>query len=150
MHGSSLLHSRINFRTIRLVLPLVIPCAAALLCTPALAADASRLADIDARYQAERAACEGGPPGLDRAACLRDAAAARDEARRGVLNGASQDYERNALARCGALPPEERDSCIRRVRGEGLTDGSVGGGGIYREYREYTLPSATPQDGTAK
>lgn len=139
-----------NSRTIRLVFPLLVPCAAALLCTPALAADAARMADIDARYRAERAACESGPPGQDRTACLRDAAAARDEARRGVLNGIGQDYEQNAVARCAALPPEERDSCVRRVRGEGTTDGSVGGGGIYREYREYTLPGATPQDGATK
>ncbi|HEY0846566.1 MAG TPA: hypothetical protein VGE12_14440 [Noviherbaspirillum sp.] len=115
----------------------------AMLGTGALAADTAKLADIDARYQAERAACDSAAI-LDRAACLRDAAAARDEARRGVLNGTQADYEKNALARCAALPIEERDLCIRRTRNEGETSGSVGEGGIYREYRELDLPSVAP------
>lgn len=114
------------------------------LCATATAADAGKLAEIDARYQAERAACERAPAGTDRVACLRDAAAARDEARRGILNGTPQDYEKNALARCDALPPAERDLCIRRTHDEGITRGSVGEGGIYREYKEFELPSAKP------
>lgn len=114
------------------------------LCVAAIAADTEKLAEIDARYQAERAACERASASTDRAACLRDAAAARDEARRGVLGGASSDYEKNALARCDNLPPAERDMCIRRTRNEGETRGSVGEGGIYREYRELDLPPAAP------
>lgn len=114
------------------------------LCATATAADAGKLAEIDARYQAERAACERAPASADRAACLRDAAAARDEARRGTLNGAQQDYEKNALARCDALPPAERELCIRRTHDQGETRGSVGEGGIYREYKEFELPSAKP------
>jgi hypothetical protein len=81
---------------------------------------------------------------VDRAACLREAAAARAEARRGVLEGAQEAYEKNALARCEALPAGERDSCIRRVRGEGITRGSVSEGGIYREYREVIHSNGTP------
>jgi len=47
------------------------------------------------------------------------------------------------------LPAEERDACVRRVRGEGVTQGSVQGGGLIREYREYTLPSPqVPAEGT--
>lgn len=115
-----------------------------LMCAGAIAADNGRLAEIDARYQAERSACERAPASTDRAACLREAAAARDEAKRGLLNGAKADYDRNALARCDALPPAERDNCIRRTRGEGETRGSVGEGGIYKEYRELEIPSATP------
>lgn len=110
----------------------------------AIAADTEKLNDIDARYHAERTACERASASTDRAACLRDAAAARDEARRGVLGGASSDYEKNALARCDNLPPAERDMCIRRTRNEGETRGSVGEGGIYREYRELDLPPAAP------
>lgn len=114
-----------------------------MLCASAMA-DAGKLAEIDARYQSERAACESAPPSVDRIACLREAAAARDEARRGLLNGAQSNYDQNALARCAALPPEERDNCIRRTRGEGETKGNVTEGGIYREYKEYTLPSPSP------
>lgn len=113
--------------------------AAALLCASVQAADDAKLKDIEARYQSERAACESA---LDKAACLRDAAAAREAARHGQLESGQGSYDQNALARCAALPVEERDACARRVRGEGVTQGSVKEGGVMREYREYTLPSA--------
>lgn len=118
--------------------------AGAFLCAPSIAADNGKLKDIEARYQAERKACENAPTSVDRTACLREAAAARDEAKRGVLNGAAPSYEQNAQARCDALPVAERDACIRRVRNEGVTKGSVTEGGVYREYKELDLPSATP------
>lgn len=125
---------------------LAIACVA--LGTSVRAADGKSPAEIDARYQRERAACESGRSGQDLATCLQEAAAARDAARRGQLDDAQANYEKNALARCDALPPEERDSCRRRVRGEGETRGSVSGGGIYREYRELTIPSAPPGNTT--
>lgn len=118
--------------------------ACATLGASALAAN-DRAADIEALYQRERAACESGQSGQDRASCLQEAAAARDAAKRGQLDDAQADYERNALARCEALPADERDSCVRRTRGEGETRGSVSDGGIYREYRELTLPGSAPQ-----
>ena len=111
--------------------------AAVLLQVPA-AADDARMAEIEARYQRERSACEQAQ---DKPACLREAAAAREAARRGVLDTGQGSFERNALARCANLPVEERDACVRRTRDEGVTQGSVGEGGIIREYREYTLPS---------
>lgn len=127
-----------------LVRSLAMTAGGLLLCLGAIAADNGRSAEIDARYQAERSACERAPDSVDKAACLREAAAARDEARRGMLDAATADYDRNALARCEALPPAERDNCIRRTRGEGETRGSVGEGGIYREYRELEIPPAAP------
>ncbi len=39
----------------------------------------------------------------------------------------------NALQRCAALPPFYRTDCEARVRGQGLTSGSVIGGGIVSE-----------------
>lgn len=113
----------------------------------AAAADDDAKSAIEARYQRERAACDSGPPSVDRTACLRDAAAARDEARRGLLNGARNGYDQNALARCEALPPEERDNCRRRARGEGETRGSVSEGGVFREYRELTIEEPAPSNG---
>jgi len=96
-------------------------------------------ADIDARYQQDRAACESGKSGEDLATCLREAAAARAAARAGDLAEPDTDYAKNALARCQDLPPSDRDICRQRVLG-GSTEGSVAGGGIIREYREITLP----------
>jgi len=102
--------------------------------------------DADARYRSERALCADIQDGERRANCLREAAAAREAALRGQLDDAQGSYERNAMARCEALPAEERDSCRRRVRGEGETRGSVGSGGVIREYREFTLPPVLPKE----
>lgn len=120
----------------------IVPAALALACSAVFAVDNARLKDIEARYQNERTACENAQ---DKAACLHEAAAARAEARRGTLEGTSSAYEQNALARCAALPADERDSCARRVRGEGEVRGSVSEGDIIREYREMTLPSSPAQ-----
>jgi hypothetical protein len=110
----------------------------------AIAGDNTEKQEIETRYRNERAACESRSPAQDRAVCLREAAAAREAALRGQLGEAQGNYEQNALARCEALPPAERDICRRRTRGEGETKGSVTEGGIYREYREINLPSAAP------
>jgi len=119
--------------------------AGASLCTAASALDANALKAIEARYQAERAACESGRAAQDRETCLQEAVNARAAARRGELDDVPGTYEKNAVARCEVLPEEERDLCRRRARGEGEVKGSVEGGGILREYREVTLPSVKPQ-----
>jgi hypothetical protein len=111
----------------------------------AAAAGGGQTDAVEGRYQAERAACGLKEVGEDRATCLREAAAARGEALRGHPNDAEDNYERNALARCDALPQSERDLCLRRTRGEGVVKGSVSEGGIYREYKEITLPSVPPE-----
>ncbi|RBA24993.1 hypothetical protein [Herminiimonas fonticola] len=95
--------------------------------TAAVAADAS------GNYQQERAACLSGQTQQDKKTCLREAGAARSEAKRGKLNGDASSYQQNAQARCNALPPADRDDCMRRMQGEGTVSGSVDGGGIYRE-----------------
>ncbi len=72
----------------------------------------------------------------DRAACQREAGAARQAASRHDLVSASPEvYQRNALARCQFQPPADRGDCEARVRGTGnsSTDGSVMGGGQIRE-----------------
>ena len=73
----------------------------------------------------------------DRAACLREAAAARQEARRGTEGSGpgAATLDANALARCQAQPPAERADCEARIRGTGSTSnsGSVMGGGVIRE-----------------
>ena len=72
----------------------------------------------------------------DRAACQREAGAAKQEARRNGLTSASPSaYDQNALARCELQPIAERAACEARVKGTGMssTDGSVLGGGVIRE-----------------
>jgi hypothetical protein len=89
----------------------------------------------DSTYQQEVSVC--GHNQQDRAACIREAGAARQEAARGGLTSAP-DYQRNALARCGLQPPADRADCEARVLGgsgntRGAVDGSVMGGGVIRE-----------------
>ena len=115
-------------KAIRSSLALVI--AAGSLALPALATAQG----TDPTFLRERAVCDGIQQ--DRSACLREAGAARYEARRGGLTSASpMSYEQNALARCGLQPPAERAACEARVRGTGMTsvEGSVLGGGLIRE-----------------
>ena len=110
----------------------------------ALAAGAYDPAASQSRYQAERGECLGGPGQQDRATCLREAAAAREEARRGQLDNGAADYQRNALARCQPLPADQRADCVDRMQGRGTASGSVQDGGIYREKvtREIGVPPA--------
>jgi len=87
-------------------------------------------------YQQELAVC--GHNQQDRAACIREAGAARLEAARGGLTSAP-DYRANALARCGLQQqPDDRAACEARVLGSSgnstaSVDGSVMGGGVIRE-----------------
>lgn len=131
--------------------PLVLAAAGAALATAAtLAAAQGSPATPQERYQADRAACLSGNTNQDRATCLREAGAAMQDARQGRLdNGAmAQTYQRNAEMRCSPLPPDERQSCLMRMHGEGATSGSVAAGGIYRELREI-VPADDPNAMTA-
>jgi len=118
-------------RTIRSNRSRVLFAAGALLISTApVAAERS---GAEAAYQRERAACNSGQTGQDRATCLREAGAARVEARRGGLDEGQGQLERNRLLRCDSQPPQDRQDCVRRMNGEGVTSGSVQGGGILRE-----------------
>ena len=94
-------------------------------------------------YAQQRQACNDGASWQDRKTCLREAGAARDAARRGTLYKGSQDYTKNALARCSALPQADRDACAARVAHPTNTSGSVADGGVLYEYREI-VPAGTP------
>jgi hypothetical protein len=85
-------------------------------------------------YQKERAHCLSGKSHQDRTTCLKEAGAARDEARRGALAGkADGSFAANATARCNAQPAADREACVQRVLGAGSTSGSVEGGGVIRQ-----------------
>ncbi len=104
----------------------------------------SALAETPAQtYQRERAACLSGQSSQDRTTCLKEAAAALVEARRGGLSPASgADAER-----CNALVGVERAACVARMHGAGKVSGSVEGGGVLRELtvREVMPPGSPPQ-----
>ena len=113
-------------------------CAAA-----AMAVAETPAADIQLRYQQERARCLEGNSNQDRATCLKEAGAARDEARKGQLNDGDAKYRSNARDRCNALTGDEARDCLTRMKGKGpaitnatttnTTSGSAQSGGILRE-----------------
>ncbi|MBU4609479.1 hypothetical protein IMZ29_02620 [Achromobacter sp. GG226] len=104
------------------------------------------------RYAAERAACESGRSGQDRATCMREVGAARQERQRNNLNNVQSDAQlrANAAARCDRLPPERREGCMA-LRGDNVqVQGSVPGGAILRQttIREVGEPRPMPNAGT--
>jgi len=80
----------------------------------------------------ERQNCMDGKTNQDRATCLKEAGAAKQESQRGNLRD-SGDYSGNASKRCDTLPPDQKADCERRSKGEGSVSGSVGSGGVVRE-----------------
>lgn len=110
-----------------------------LLCALGLAgvtavAVASPASEAQANYQRERAVCLSGESNQDRATCLKEAGAAYGEAKRANL-GTKGDRQtaQNRLVRCDAVPAADREDCVRRASGEGVTSGSAQQGGILRE-----------------
>lgn len=89
----------------------------------------------DALYQQERAACLDGSSAQDRTTCLKEAGAARAEARRNKLdNGETQAQLRaNALLRCKPVAESDRAACERMALGEGTRSGSVAAGGVLKQ-----------------
>ncbi len=109
----------------------------------AVAAD-TKTGSIDARYQSERAICLSGKSNQSEATCLKEAAAARDEARRHQLDDGNAAYDANALRRCATLPPDDKRDCERRIHGDGVVSGSVRDGGLIRETKTITIEPAVP------
>lgn len=95
----------------------------------AMGADSARAA-----YEQQRAVCESGASGQDRATCLREAGAALQEARRGQLTRGvdEQQLRANAAQRCERLPAERRSECMALRSSDARVQGSVEGGGIMR------------------
>ena len=123
------------FRTVRSIAALVLAAGSFLSAAPAAFAQPAGSA---ARMQSEKAVCDGVQQ--DRAACLREAGAARQEGARGGLTGASPGgYDANAMARCESQPAADRADCEARIKGSSTpgasssTGGSVMGGGVIRE-----------------
>jgi len=71
----------------------------------------------------------------------REARAAKSEARRERDEDPAQ-LERNRFARCDVQSGIDREMCMRRMSGDGRVEGSVEGGGIYREL---TAPVPPPR-----
>lgn len=113
---------------------LTLAAASLFLCmASALPAFADTAREAQARFRQDMAACNSGQSNQDPATCRLEARNALADARRGSLNDAPGQYTGNALQRCNALEGNNRSDCESRMRGEGRSEGSVGGGGIIRE-----------------
>ncbi len=100
----------------------------------AQAAGAAASGSIEAQYQSDVQRCNSGQTTQDRATCLREAGAAREEAQRKRLdNGQSANYDANATARCNKLPQTQREDCLRQMSSPTSVRGSVESGGVLRE-----------------
>lgn len=111
----------------------------------AFAATPARQDNIQARYEQDRAACLGGRSSEDQATCLREAAAAREDARRGRLEVENANYRRNALERCRVFSGDDAADCRARIEGAGTVSGSVAEGGILRELTKIVPVQPEPQ-----
>ena len=108
---------------------------ALLLTGNAYGATAKDNAELNAQYQRDKEACISGQSHQDRATCLREAGAVYRDAKQGTLDSgmAEQQYQKNELARCKALPPQDQEDCRRRITNPTALDGSVNDGGILRK-----------------
>ncbi|MDB5827263.1 MAG: hypothetical protein JWQ73_1483 [Variovorax sp.] len=90
-----------------------------------------------ARMQSEKATCDGVQQ--DKAACLREAGAARQEAgRAGLTTAGPTGNSANTMERCRLQPAADQADCMARIQGGAgntstSTSGSVMGGGVIRE-----------------
>ncbi|MGB3290903.1 MAG: hypothetical protein WBA83_16650 [Burkholderiaceae bacterium] len=118
----------------------------------AMAADTGTSTDIEARYKLDVQRCNTGQTNQDKATCLREAGAARDESRRNRLTNANQSYQQNQVSRCQALSASERQDCLTQMSGQNTkVEGSIGAGGVLRETTitipGTPVPATTPAPG---
>lgn len=99
--------------------------------------------DIEARYQADVARCNAGDTNQDKATCLQEAGAAREESQRHRLTDGNASFDQNQLERCKALSAEKQADCMALMTDpNAAVQGSVESGGMMRE-KTMTIP-ATP------
>lgn len=126
----------------------VVPSLALAIGLPAPGVQA-QVVDAAAQLQQQRAACQQIANDGSREACLREAAAAAAERQKG--NGLTQPTEAqqraNALRRCDRLPEPQRADCMRlRQSPDVQVQGSVQGGGVFRELRIIEYGAPVPAD----
>jgi hypothetical protein len=142
----------LNLRAVVGAAVLIATCAA----TPfAAAADD---AAAKARYEADRAKCLSGTSQESQATCLKESGAVLKEREQGKIQATPKDQatlKQNAMQRCTNLPAKDKADSESRVNGQGVTEGSVGGGGIVKETvtttvqpRGSQVPPDTKQVGT--
>jgi len=124
------------------------------------AADAIGRAAIQSQYEQDVANCKSGKSNQDRATCMQEAGAARQEAnRQNLKEGSTDQHQQNMVDRCNRLPAASRQDCLTQMSSPTNVRGSVQGGGVLRETviqvpagtvpPSTTMPPATPAPGMA-
>lgn len=112
----------------------------------AVPSPAARQKAVQATYDADVAACHSGQRGQALAPCLKEAAVVRAEALRLPMAAASSpsaaELQANRRKRCEPLPEAQRGDCLRLADGDGVVEGSVGGGG---QLKTLTTRSVAPR-----
>ena len=122
------------------------------------AADAIGRAAIQSQYEQDVANCKSGKSNQDRATCMQEAGAARDEAnRQNLKEGSTDQHQQNMVDRCNRLPAASRQDCLTQMTSPTNVRGSVQGGGVLRETviqvpagtvpPSTTMPPAAPAPG---
>jgi len=122
------------------------------------AADAIGRAAIQSQYEQDVANCKSGKSNQDRATCMQEAGAARQEAnRQNLKEGSADQHQQNMVDRCNRLPAASRQDCLTQMTSPTNVRGSVQGGGVLRETviqvpagtvpPSTTMPPATPAPG---
>lgn len=122
------------------------------------AADAIGRAAIQSQYEQDVANCKSGKSNQDRATCMQEAGAARDEAnRQNLKEGSADQHQQNMVDRCNRLPAASRQDCLTQMTSPTNVRGSVQGGGVLRETviqvpagtmpPSTTMPPAAPAPG---
>lgn len=127
---------------LRWLMPVTLVIAGA--ASPAQALSPADTKAVQARYRQERSHCLDGSSDQDRATCLREAVAARDEAQKNGLGDSAAPYTENKSKRCAALPGDDRTDCLARMQGQGSVSGSVAAGGLLRELVTREPAAASP------
>lgn len=100
---------------------------------PVVAAEPGTARAGTSSYEKERADCLAGRTAQDVKTCLKEAAAARDDTRRGQLSTASsEELKNNALLRCQRVAEADRQDCRDMVMGAGSREGSVADGAVLK------------------
>ncbi len=120
-------HSRKSLASYGAIALLAMTAATAQVATGTTGIDASGI------YQQEVKACMTGKTQQDQETCLKEARNAQADKKRGTLDNADAQFQKNAAARCDTLSGEEKAACQARVVGYGNVSGSVAGGGVLRE-----------------
>jgi len=119
--------------------------AAGLAASPSHGADAT---PAKSTYVKERADCDAGRTGQDRATCLKEAGAASVERKRNTLDTQGSTRQ-NAVDRCNLVAAKDKADCLARIEGPAnanqktTTSGSVAGGGVMRETTTTTTGQPT-------